>query len=87
MERHLIGEGRIDYLDNLKGIAIVLMVMGHCGAPFTHWIFLFHMAVFYIAFGYCWNDKHVADLNSVKRYIIGKLKMLYVPYVFCNLTF
>ena len=63
------------------------MVLGHCGAPMTHWIFLFHMAVFYIAFGYCWNDKHITDPAAMKRYIIGKFKMLYLPYIFCNLTF
>lgn len=75
------------WLDNLKGIAIILMVLGHSGAPFTHWIFLFHMAVFYMASGYCWNNKHVATYNSYWQYVWNKIKKLYVPYLICNLVF
>ena len=81
------GGVRTVWLDNLKGIAIILMVLGHSGAPFTHWIFLFHMAVFYIAAGYTWNDKHVASCESLKHYIIRKIKTLYLPYFFCELLF
>ena len=33
-------------IDILKGIGIILMVAGHCGAPFTSYIYLFHMAIF-----------------------------------------
>jgi len=63
------------------------MVLGHSGAPFTHWIFLFHMAVFYIAAGYTWNNKHVQSFSSLKKYILNKIKTLYVPYIFCNILF
>ena len=31
-------------IDIIKGIGIILMVGGHCGMPFTHFIYLFHMA-------------------------------------------
>lgn len=30
-------------IDIIKGIGIILMVGGHCGMPFTHFIYLFHM--------------------------------------------
>lgn len=33
-------------IDIIKGIGIILMVGGHCGMPFTHFIYLFHMAIF-----------------------------------------
>ena len=82
-----MGGARSVWLDNLKGIAIILMVLGHSGAPFTHWIFLFHMAVFYMASGYTWNNKHVQSFNSLKKYILNKIKTLYVPYVLCNILF
>ena len=39
---------RVDELDILKAIAIICMVAGHAGAPFTHFIYLFHMAVFFM---------------------------------------
>lgn len=42
-------------IDIIKGIGIILMVGGHCGMPFTHFIYLFHMAIFFMASGYCFN--------------------------------
>lgn len=63
------------------------MVLGHSGAPFTHWIFLFHMAVFYIAAGYTWNIKHIQSSASLWKYILNKFKTLYVPYILCNVLF
>lgn len=82
-----VREGRNVWMDNLKGIAIILMVLGHDGAPFTHWIFLFHMAVFYMASGYFWNNKHVATSKAYWQYIWNKIKTLYVPFLICNLVF
>lgn len=74
-------------IDSIKGIAIILMVIGHSDAPFTNWIYLFHMAVFFIASGYCWNDKHSESIQDVKRYVIKKIKNLYCPCVLVNGTF
>lgn len=73
-------------IDIIKGIAIILMVLGHCNAPFSHWIYLFHMPVFFMASGYCWNVCHSKDLTSVIKYIYRKLKTLYFPYVLFNCT-
>lgn len=87
-DKLIIGKkNRTVWLDNLKGIAIILMVLGHSGAPFTHWIFLFHMAVFYIASGYSWNNKHVKEFESLRSFWLSKFKSLYIPYVVCNLLF
>lgn len=38
-------------IDLIKGIGIILMVGGHCGMPFTHFIYLFHMAIFFMHLG------------------------------------
>lgn len=81
------GGVRTVWLDNLKAIAIILMVLGHSGAPFTHWIFLFHMAVFYIAAGYTWNNKHVKSRETLGSYLLNKVKTLYVPFILCNILF
>lgn len=37
---------RISEIDIIKALAIIGMVLGHAGALFTHFIYLFHMAVF-----------------------------------------
>lgn len=41
-------EHRDRNIEGIKGMAIILMVMGHCGFPFARLIYLFHMAVFFI---------------------------------------
>lgn len=68
-------------IDYIKGIALILMVVGHSGFPFSNWIYLFHMAAFFIASGYCWNDSHSNSIEDIRLYIMKKLKTLYVPYV------
>lgn len=42
---------RYKVIDVIKGYGICLMVCGHSGVPFTNWIYLFHMALFFIASG------------------------------------
>jgi len=40
-----------------------------------------------MASGYCWNDKHVANGNSFWKYVLNKVKTLYIPYLLCNFLF
>ncbi|MGN0455475.1 MAG: acyltransferase family protein [Acutalibacteraceae bacterium] len=74
-------------IDAIKGIGIVLMVWGHCAAPFTHFVYLFHMAIFFMASGYLWNDKYSENTVEMKKFIIKRLKSLWLPFVVCNLVF
>lgn len=74
-------------IDCLKGLGIIAMVLGHSGAPFTRWIYLFHMALFFLCSGYCWKDGHADNITSVVRYVRRKLGGLYIPYVVSNLIF
>lgn len=69
---------RKSYLDDSKGLAIILMVFGHTMVShnFVHqWIFSFHMPMFFIVGGILigskeenknWNSKS----NSIKRRIL-----------------
>lgn len=75
---------RLSYIDIIKGLAIILMVMGHAGFPYTHFLYLFHMAVFFMASGYCWNARHSQSLTSCIHYIVKKIFALYLPFVLCN---
>lgn len=78
------GGKRYELIDTVKGIAIALMVMGHCYAPFTHWIFLFHMAVFFLCSGFCWNEIHSRNIRCYGRYVWKQFQKLYIPYLLCN---
>lgn len=74
-------------LDAVKGIGIILMVVGHSFFSFVSYIGLFHMALFFMVSGYLWNDKKAIDINSAKQYVISKIKHLWLPFVLCNSSF
>lgn len=71
-------------IDSIKGIAIILVVIGHAYAPFLNFISLFHMAVFFIVSGYCWNSNKVQNFKDLKEYFKRKIKTLYIPFVLFN---
>lgn len=68
-------------VDMVKGMAIILVVMGHDAAPKKNLIYLFHMAVFFIASGYVNKLKYSQSGKQVKEFICNKLKTLWIPYV------
>ena len=59
-------------IDIIKGIGIILMVGGHCGMPFTHFIYLFHMAIFFMASGYCFNASNSETMQDVLSFVKRK---------------
>lgn len=50
---------RVDYLDTAKGIAIILVAVGHClvssSNPVNRLILSFHMPLFFIVSGILWE--------------------------------
>ena len=42
-------KSRIEEIDIVKAIGIICMVLGHADFPGTRFVYLFHMAVFFIA--------------------------------------
>lgn len=70
---------RVGYFDILRGIGVVLMVMGHVtfGKAFDIYIHAFHMPLFFFVSGYFFNMKKYKDM---KVFIIHKAKSLLVPY-------
>ena len=69
---------RIDYFDIAKGIAILAVILGHCGGIpqwLINFIFSFHMPVFFFASGYFLKER-----NSRENAVI-KAKQLMVPYI------
>lgn len=70
--------GRIVWLDIAKGIAIVLMVIGHAAIPhsFADFIFAFHMPLFFMASGLTTNwNKH-----KIKDFCLHKTRVLLLPF-------
>ena len=73
-----MGTKRLDWIDIAKGIAIILVIVGHTvpnPSPLRHAIFSFHMPVFFILAGYTFRPKPWRELVS------GSVSRLLVPYV------
>lgn len=77
-------EDRLTYIDTVKGIGIILMVLSHAGligrfgAALNLWIHSFHMPLFFIASGYVYRvDKKI----SIEEFLKKKIKVLIRPYL------
>lgn len=75
---HLDNKNRISYWDMVKGITILLVILGHTECPdyLITIIFSFHMPLFFIANGY-----FIRDYN-IKRTFLRSVKTLLMPYCF-----
>ena len=69
-----------------KGLAIILMCMGHTEGPslLINFIYLFHMPLFFIAAGYFFDKKYLSDPWA---FCVKRFKGLYVPFVKWSLFF
>lgn len=79
-----IGENKISSIAIARGIGILLVVLGHCLADgyAKRLIYLFHMPFFFFISGYLFKDEAT---ENVLKYIVKKIKGLYLPFVACNL--
>lgn len=71
------------YLDNVKGIAIIFVILGHIisvSNSFEKWFYSFHLPLFFIVSGIlihlCYYKKDRIEFNFMK-----KLKSFGIPYV------
>lgn len=73
-------KSRLKWLDISKGIAIILMVIGHTSIPdaFSRFIFAFHMPLFFIASGWTtkWNKLDFCE------FVVHRLKSIMLPFVY-----
>lgn len=70
-------------VDVLKGIGIILIILGHLdasgiGGSFIAYLYTFHVALFFVAAGYTWRAKPGLSFASV---LVTKFRTIYVPYI------
>lgn len=73
---------RDNKIDIVKAIGIILMVFYHARTPGKDFVYLFHMALFFICSGYCYS--HNSE-NVPKKYLKKKIKTLYFPCLISGL--
>jgi len=66
---------RIDWIDNLKAIGILAVILGHIASPFGTFIFSWHMPLFFMIAGF-----FIKYEVSTKEFIIKDFKRLMIPY-------
>lgn len=76
-----IDSNRVEYVDVLRGIGIILMILGHIGfgATFDIYIHAFHMPLFFFVSGFFYQkDSHI----TFKEFLKKISKQLLIPYLF-----
>ena len=60
---------REEWVDTLKGIGILLVIVGHTNSPFFKLIYGFHMPLFFMISGFLYNEKSKKNglINSIKK--------------------
>ena len=82
-------EKRLDYLDMVKGIGILFVVLGHMEDISTGlriWISSFHMPLFFIVSGILIAVKNEQN-NNFKMTLYKKWKGILVPYLWFSLSY
>lgn len=68
--------GRVKSVDIARGIAIICIILGHFGLDrVNHFVFTFHVPIFYLITGY-----FISDRTSVWDFTKKRLRTLIVPY-------
>lgn len=77
---------RVDWIDYLKGLAIILVVIGHAGITMdiNKYILSFHMPLFFIISGMLYNEKKYYSYSK-KEFLCKKFNELIIPYLFFSL--
>ncbi|MDD4248349.1 MAG: acyltransferase family protein [Methanosarcina sp.] len=72
---------RLRWIDTLKGIAIILVVVGHLSIydDLGLYIYSFHMPLFFFISGYLFNMKKYKDVPM--KFLQNKAKTLLLPYL------
>lgn len=73
---------RESWIDVLKGIGIVLVVIGHTSQNncLVDWIYTFHMPMFFSLSGYLWN-RLACEPVTFKEFAIKRIKKILWPFV------
>ena len=78
---------RIGWVDFAKGVAIILMVLGHAvvTSPLKKFIFVFHMPFFFVTAGFLLNLNKWGGAENFNAFAAKLFKRLLVPYYLAEL--
>lgn len=68
---------RDQYVDVVRGMAMVLVVLGHTLMPAMPYLYMFHVALFFFVSGYLFRWEHA---QAPVSFFLRRLRRLWVPY-------
>ena len=74
----------IRYINILRALGIIAVVVGHSGSPIAPYLYLYHLALFFFISGFLFRD---GDAQALRPLIRKRLRSLYLPYVGYNIFF
>lgn len=78
---------RNETIDIARGIAIIMMCIGHAYCPYMlcKFIYMFHMAFFFITSGYFFNKEK--SISKPWNFIVKRINGLWIPFVKWGIIF
>lgn len=78
-------EKRLDWIDAIKGLGIVFVLLGHAhiNGIGKVWVYTFHLGLFFFCTGFTFSADKYATLQ---QFINRKIKTLILPYVILSIT-
>ena len=75
---------RDETIDIAKAIGIIAVVLGHTEFTYSNFLYQFHLPLFFFLSGMVWNERKI---NDPPKYIISKIRSLYIPFILYELIF
>lgn len=72
------------YWNTVKGLGIIAIVVGHTGSPFTPYMYMYHLALFFFISGFLYKQKYSADPFN---YFTTRLRRLWWPMTKYGIVF
>ena len=77
---------RNEMIDFIRGGAILLVMIQHCGAPFAEIILSFHMPFFFLLSGFLYNYRAFEKRSDFASYFRNQFRRLIIPYLWFELV-
>lgn len=75
-------------MDIMKGLGVIAIVVGHANqGEVSHFVYLYHMPLFFFISGYFYNDAYSQSVEGIITLIKKRIKSLYWPYLKYSLVF
>lgn len=67
-----------EYWNIVKGLGILLVVIGHTMSPWRDFIYTYHMSLFFFVSGILYKEKYSFDFFC---FLSRRMKTLWLPYI------